>query len=588
MPTIRPTTTTLCGSCVAESEIDRKTDASNPVDRAFGLRALYRAYRRCRVGKRSAHNTQRFEARLLDRLIDTEDALARHTWRPSRTLAFVVSQPKAREVHAADFSDRVVHHVLVDQLAQRYEPVFIHDSYANRVGKGTHAAVDRLQSFLRSASGNGTHAAFTLQLDIANFFNSIHRPTLYRLLLARLTRDVRQQRIDAGVARALAAHCRALLSADPVADVHQRGSRARFASVPPHKRLGARGPLHGLLIGNLTSQFFANVYLNELDQFVKHTLKAKHYLRYVDDFVLVAPDAARLVAWRDAIIDFLRDRLQLSLRSVATPQPASNGVDFLGYVVRHSHRLVRRRVLNNCKAALRDFEAAHVLRRAHGDLLCLTAAAARRLHALMASYRAHFSHAQAHRLWVHLWRRFASLAAVYDECLPLRTALRPAWWASSSGSLAGDWRYFAQRFPGHILLVQVGCRYLISAAHSASLRSALSSFAVACPTRRTAFPGGVELSAHHARQLYRRFVRVARLNAAARRSVGTDGPMQTSCTAAGMLIVREFAHAADGRARRMLATLFSISSAPDSTWPHAAGRAIPHSLCGTTVVAHAT
>ena len=107
------------------------------------------------------------------------------TWRPSRTLAFVVNQPKAREIHAADFSDRVVHHWLVPRLEAWFETVFIHDSYSNRKGKGTHAAVDRLQDFVRQATRNGKVKAHYLQLDIANFFNSIDRGILYGLIRHR-------------------------------------------------------------------------------------------------------------------------------------------------------------------------------------------------------------------------------------------------------------------------------------------------------------------------------------------------------------------------------------------------------------------
>jgi hypothetical protein len=153
-----------------------------------------------------------------------------------------------------------------------------------------------------------------LQLDIANFFNSIHRPTLFGLLQKRLVRAVRRQGLAREEARALQAHCRALLEADPTAGVRRKGSPALFEQVPPHKRLGALGPGVGLPIGNLTSQFFANVYLNELDQFVKHTLKARWYVRYVDDFVLLHHDPAQLEQWRDEIVAFLDTRLRLRLR----------------------------------------------------------------------------------------------------------------------------------------------------------------------------------------------------------------------------------------------------------------------------------
>lgn len=339
------------------------------------------------------------EANLLDKLVNSRDALAKPLaqggWRPSRTYSFVVSRPKLREIHAAPFADRVVHHVLVERLARLYEPIFIHDSYANRLGKGTHAAVDRLQSFMRQASAEGSRPAFALQLDIANFFNSIHRPTLFRLLQHRLARAVRANKLDSAEAAALQDHCRALLSTDPTLGVRRRGSPKVFEQVPPPKRLGGQGPARGLPIGNLTSQFFANVYLNELDQFVKHQLKAHWYVRYVDDFVLLHPDSAQLLAWRSQIEAFLTGRLGLKLKIMADPHPLQQGTDFLGYVTRPFYRLARRRVVKRLQACLRTFERLHV--RAH--VLNLPQAARERLCAQLSSFSGHLRHANSHRLW---------------------------------------------------------------------------------------------------------------------------------------------------------------------------------------------
>lgn len=402
---------------------------------------------------------------MLDRLVSTRDALASLRWRPSRTLAFVVDQPKRREIHAATFADRVVHHLLVERLARLYEPIFIHDFYANRRGKGTHAAVARLHAFMRSATQGGRLPAYALQLDIANYFNSIHRPTLFRLLQGRLLRAVRRQGLDRDEARALQAHCRALLSADPTAGVRRQGPPARHARIPPHKRLGGLGPGYGLPIGNLTSQFFANVYLNELDQFVKHQLKARWYLRYVDDLVLVHPDPAQLLAWRERIVDFLAARLQLRLKELAEPRRLTQGIDFLGYVVRPSHRVVRRRVIRHFHARLADFERAHV----RPNALRLPPAARDRLRAQVASFLGHCRHASAARLWRGTLTRFPWLAAVFDrpEDATRGHPLRPAWTAASVTGLAGQYRALARRCPEARLLMQVGNRWLLTAPRAA-------------------------------------------------------------------------------------------------------------------------
>ncbi|MGN6521318.1 MAG: RNA-directed DNA polymerase, partial [Dokdonella sp.] len=143
---------------------------------------------------------------------------------------------------------------------------------------------------------------------------------------------------------------------------------------------------HGLPIGNLSSQFFANVYLNELDQFVKHTLRAKRYVRYVDDFVLVHHELAQLDAWRARIEAFLRDRLRLSLKADQRLRPLGDGVDFLGYVIFPTYTRVRPRVVRHA------FEAVRAARRLHRH------ERSDRLRAVVASYLGHFEHANAHRL----------------------------------------------------------------------------------------------------------------------------------------------------------------------------------------------
>lgn len=127
-------------------------------------------------------NRLAFEGQWLDRLLALKTVLREGRWQPARTVSFVVDHPKTREIHAPDFADRIVHHILVERLEKIFEPIFIEDSFANRKGKGSHAAVDRLQQFMGRRNGQG----WFLQLDIHNFFNSIHRPTLYQLLCRRI------------------------------------------------------------------------------------------------------------------------------------------------------------------------------------------------------------------------------------------------------------------------------------------------------------------------------------------------------------------------------------------------------------------
>jgi hypothetical protein len=428
---------------------------------------MWRAYKACRKGKRAARDTQAYEARLLDKLVASRDALTRtgqgSRWRPSRTYSFVVSRPKLREIHAAPFADRVVHHVLVDRLTRIYEPIFIFDSYANRLGKGTHGAVDRLQNFMRQASAGGSQTAYALQLDIANFFNSIHRPTLFRLLQRRLARAVRGNKLNTAEAAALQTHCRSLLEVDPTQGVRRRGAAQLFEQVPPHKRLGAMGPNVGIPIGNLTSQFFANVYLNELDQFVKHQLKARWYVRFVDDFVLLHPNPAQLLLWRRQIVEFLAQRLSLKLKALAEPHVLQRGTDFLGYVIRPFYCLARRRVVKRMKACLRGYERRYVRRHA----LALPPAQRQILRAQLSSYTAHLRHANSYRLWQRTLAQHPWLAQVFETSpkTPAPHLGAPRWEPPTVMGLANQHRYFVELHPSACVLLQVGKNYLLAGTH---------------------------------------------------------------------------------------------------------------------------
>ena len=309
--------------------------------------------------------------------------------------------PKTREIHAPDFADRVVHHLLVERLERLYEPLFIHDSFANRKGKGSHGAVDRLQQFMRAKNGQG----FYLQLDVHNFFNSIHRPTLYAMLCKRLEQCQRRGQLTAKNALALQSLCHKLLRKKTEEQVRDP---AAARAVPPHKRLANARPKCGLPVGNLTSQFFANVYLNALDQFIKHTLKARHYVRYVDDFVLLADTQAQLLDWKAQISNFLQHTLQLRLNDKATLQGLEQGVDFLGYRVFTRHRLVRPRVVRHCVAKLTHWQQTH----ARPERVSAKDFAG--LQALVASYWGHFAHADSVRLRHQLFERLPWLCSYFE------------------------------------------------------------------------------------------------------------------------------------------------------------------------------
>lgn len=364
----------------------------------FSSHRILSAYRDCRRRKRGTMNALIFEKDQTDRLVSLTRAVRTGRYAPRRSVCFIVSHPKTREVFAADFSDRIVHHLVVRELEAHWEKIFIADSYACRKEKGTLAAVDRLARFLRSVSANGAKRTHYLQLDIRNFFMSIDKGILFSLLdrglLAQYGMPTTRlcfehpRREEYEKARGL---LKTLLYHDPTENYVRKGEASEWGAIAPEKSLFNAPAGKGLPIGNLTSQFFANVYLNELDQFVKHTLKARYYLRYVDDFVLLHEDPAQLREWQTAIENFLRERLHLTLKEPATLKPISCGVNFLGYVQHLHHRLVRRRVVGNFDQKLEQY-------RIRNTAAPLNYPELQKLGAIVTSYLAHGSKANSYRI----------------------------------------------------------------------------------------------------------------------------------------------------------------------------------------------
>lgn len=353
----------------------------------LSLENLYRQYYHCRRNKRNTINALRFEAEQEKNLIDLQQALLTRSYYPGRSVCFFATSPKLREIFAADFRDRVVHHLLVDYLERIWEPIFIHDSYACRKGKGIHAGVQRLQHFIRRVTCNGSRPAWYLQLDIRNYFMRIDKAVLLKQL---------EPKIKDKTALWLT---QLLINHDCTSDYVMRGRPGLMQAIPPHKTLFASGENKGLPIGNLNSQFFANVYLNALDQFVKHELKCKYYLRYCDDFILLANSAEQLERWQQKISSYLKEVLLLELNPKQQLAPVSNGINFLGYIVRRDYLLVRRRVVNNFKQKLQDYETKLV--KDSNGVRCyrFDEALLNQLASVVSSYLGHFKMANSWNLW---------------------------------------------------------------------------------------------------------------------------------------------------------------------------------------------
>lgn len=296
----------------------------------------------------SEHRRANF-IRLPEIVFARAQAIAEGRYQPQPFTVFAVTDPKLREIFAPAFGDRLVHQWLVRHVEPWWDKRFIDDSYANRKGKGVQAAIDRLQHFMRQPGHR-----WYCKLDIRAFFPSIDRHivlALWREALPRLPHSAAtRQRLDQVAT--------AILLQNPVdPPPASSGARHLLARIPPHKSLYHAAPGKGMPIGSLTSQFFANVVLNELDQFVKHTLKIRGYLRYVDDFVLLGDDPGVLDAQRKAIDRFLRERLTLELHPDKTVlQRCTQGIDFLGSIVFPDHRLARQRSVRALRRRLAWFK----------------------------------------------------------------------------------------------------------------------------------------------------------------------------------------------------------------------------------------
>jgi len=372
----------------------------------FSFEAVYDAYCACRRRKRNTINALRFEVDLLENLFDLSEALCAGSYQPLRSVCFITQKPKLREIFAADFRDRVVHHLLVPRLERIFEPKFIHDSYACRKGKGTHAAVNRVKFFMNKITRGGRLPAWFMHLDIKSFFMSIDRT----ILLKKIQKHVSDEQLM-DLTRRIVDH-------DCTEQFVYKGNPGLQAKVPPHKSLFKIPPNKGLPIGNLTSQFFANVYLNELDQYVKHKLKAQYYVRYVDDCILLDDSRESLLELRGAMEGFLARELLLSLKPEMTLKRVSEGADFLGYVVRPDYVLVRNRVVGNLKRKLCHFRKRMIVEGAIGrnsyTVHHLREHVVCDLRQTLASCFGHFKHANTHRLIENIFETFDYLKKIFS------------------------------------------------------------------------------------------------------------------------------------------------------------------------------
>jgi hypothetical protein len=317
---------------------------------AWLAKELKDAYIDARRGK-----TKKPEIEAFDKIAESElAALVREVhsraYTPRPSTAFIVNKPVKREIFAAAFRDRVVHHFLFNQVSDWWDARFIEDNYSCRLGKGTLYGIRRLDHHIRSVSHQYTQQAYVLKLDLQGYFMSLDRKKIYERAMWGLDR----QFPDKGYVYQLCKFLwKTIIFNDPLENVVFNCPRKAWKGLPPSKSLFHQPKGRGIAIGNLTSQLLSNIYLDQLDRFVTLELGFKHYGRYVDDFYIVSTDKAELTMAMTTIERYVEDELVLKLHPHKRHlQESAKGVAFLGAVIYPFRLQPGKRLKRNLLAAL--------------------------------------------------------------------------------------------------------------------------------------------------------------------------------------------------------------------------------------------
>src|SRR4030043_1782354 len=305
---------------------------------------LANAWKEARKGKTKKLYVIEFERNLRENLLQLRKELLEQTYKPQQLVTFILRDPKTRKISKTAFRDRIIHHAIVRVIESIFERIFIYDSCANRKGKGNLFALKRFKYFIKKVSEKGDCLenkfndknfifGYCLKADIKHYFQEIN----HNVLLETIQRKISDEKTILLIKQILNNKIQ-------TSRERERETRASFIK-------------KGMPLGNLTSQFFANIYLNELDYFVKHTLRAKYYIRYVDDFVILHKSKLQLKIWKVQINDFLRDRLKLELHPDKSKIVSlSKGVDFVGFRNFYHFRLLRKRNIRKILCRLKQFQ----------------------------------------------------------------------------------------------------------------------------------------------------------------------------------------------------------------------------------------
>ena len=308
----------------------------NLYPRIYNKKNLVLAWKKARKGKTKKDYVIKFEEDLPQNLKSLHEELKHENYFPKPLETFILRDPKTRRISKSDFRDRIVHHAICNIIEPIFDKTFIHDNCANRKGKGSLFAIKRFEKFQGKITRNLSSEGYCLKADIRHYFQEVN----HEILMEIIKRKISDEKVIFLVRKILE-------------NRNSKRERERDAGFCIKEK--------GMPLGNLTSQFFANVYLNELDQFVKHKLKAKYYIRYVDDFVILHSEKSQLEIWKKQIEEFLNKELRLELHPEKSKIASlSEGINFVGFRNFYFFRLLRKRNIRNMKIKIKKFQRGEI------------------------------------------------------------------------------------------------------------------------------------------------------------------------------------------------------------------------------------
>lgn len=288
----------------------------------YSYENLYQAYLEARKGKRFRDEVLKFSYNLEENLMEISEELKNHTYKVGGYREFYVYEPKKRLIMALPFKDRVVQWAIYQLINPVFDKTYINDSFGCRVDKGTHKAVQRLYYWLKIV-GKKEQKYYYLKLDISKYFYRVD----HKILIDLLRKKIKDKEL--------------LMLLENIINYNEVPFGLKlFGNVDdPDDRIHGKG----MPIGNLTSQMFANLYLNELDQYCKRELGIKYFVRYMDDVIILSNDKNKLHEYKELIEKFIQDKLNLNLNNKTAIRPISLGVEFVGYRLWPTHIKLRKK-----------------------------------------------------------------------------------------------------------------------------------------------------------------------------------------------------------------------------------------------------